>query len=139
MNVKAKLVAAGFAVLFMSGNAFAADPTPDAGAKMRGDYTSPRASRSMNRGPSYYRTAPTYDAQRSYSYQPSQLGSGSACPEPRSESVAQSAPARRSYSYVPSDGTSYGSRSWSSGGYSRSRTPSYLLQKSDPRRYDIGR
>ena len=145
-------VAGGF---FASEAAMAKPSYLDGSAKARGDYGKTSSSTSRQSRPcGVYRSAPatvrpesSSDAaaqaptqERSFSYEPSQQqqsSSGCGCNTTTEQAPAttrRSTQTYRSYSYEPSMGSSP-RRMQSSRAQRSSRTPSYLLQKTDPGKY----
>jgi len=132
--------------------------TRDAGAKMRGEFgaTSKPHSAVRRVGPVYRAPAIVAEApsgDRTFSYAPAQAPAASnrcgAMNGSVSQPIRQQSAGGRTYSYEPAQPTFSAPRVYSnqpseryySGGMSqgRSSTPSYLLPKTDPRRFGGGR
>ena len=123
----------------------------DAGAKMRGEFGTSFYARSaptyrwtpryVAPAPAITRTAPVTQAPqvaqvptdcRSFSLEPSVAAPATGCVAP-SAAVAQVGPTvRRSYSYEPAPAYTYRAPAYRRGGV---QTPSYMLPKTDPRKY----
>lgn len=151
-------IAALLTIQVFAGSASAAGPSlgfssgrPYYGSSNQRGSHSARRSRPMYRGtaPVIVRTEPAPNAvaqapseQRSYSYEPSQpaMSGGCGCGnsvtmEPAPSTSQRSTETRRSYSYEPSTSDSYSAPRVQRRSSGDSRTPKYLLPKTDANRY----
>ena len=123
----------------------------DAGAKMRGEFGTGFHNSGRSATVYSYRAAPVVvwtpapavpaapqvaqapTARRAFSVEPNAAATATApCEVPHTAVVPQRSTVRRSYSYEPTPAYSYGVPAYRRGGV---QTPSYMLPKTDPRKY----
>jgi hypothetical protein len=121
MFTKRLLMMIAVAGMFVTANAALADGVRSAGSKVRADRAMAPAA-----------VAQTPEARRSFSAEPAQpAGSPCQTAQPSAPTAQRPAQPQRRYSIEPGSGTM---RVAPSRGF-RSRTPAYLLQKTDERKY----